>query len=84
MLGIKDKISLPIVSKKQIYLAKNNTENYRMEVHANEWPNQEHAAILISNKVDLKTKLFRKKKASQAWWCTPLIPALRRQRQADF
>jgi hypothetical protein len=21
---------------------------------------------------------------SWAWWCTPLIPALRRQRQADF
>jgi hypothetical protein len=21
---------------------------------------------------------------SQAWWCTPLIPALGRQRQADF
>jgi len=21
---------------------------------------------------------------SQAWWCTPLIPALRRQRQGDF
>jgi hypothetical protein len=21
---------------------------------------------------------------SQEWWCTPLIPALRRQRQADF
>jgi hypothetical protein len=23
-------------------------------------------------------------KTSQAWWCTPLIPALGRQRQADF
>jgi hypothetical protein len=22
--------------------------------------------------------------ASWAWWCTPLIPALGRQRQADF
>jgi hypothetical protein len=21
---------------------------------------------------------------SQAWWCMPLIPALRRQRQEDF
>jgi hypothetical protein len=28
----------------------------------------------------------KKKKTSWAWWCTPLIPipALRRQRQADF
>jgi hypothetical protein len=23
-------------------------------------------------------------KESQAWWCPPLIPALGRQRQADF
>jgi hypothetical protein len=29
--------------------------------------------------------LFQKlNKQSQAWWCTPLIPALRRQRQVDF
>jgi hypothetical protein len=27
---------------------------------------------------------FRKGDQSQAWWCTPLIPALRKQRQADF
>ena len=27
---------------------------------------------------------FRKAFTSQAWWCTPLIPALGRQRQADF
>jgi hypothetical protein len=25
-----------------------------------------------------------KVKVSWAWWCTPLIPALGRQRQADF
>jgi hypothetical protein len=28
--------------------------------------------------------LYPKKKESWAWWCTPLIPALGRQRQADF
>jgi hypothetical protein len=26
----------------------------------------------------------KNKQISQAWWCTPLIPALGRQRQADF
>jgi hypothetical protein len=25
-----------------------------------------------------------RKRAEQAWWCTPLIPALGRQRQVDF
>jgi hypothetical protein len=28
--------------------------------------------------------VFKEKKKSQAWWRTPLIPALGRQRQVDF
>jgi hypothetical protein len=36
-----------------------------------------------------KNKLTKKQKTKQnflgrVWWCTPVIPALRRQRQADF
>jgi hypothetical protein len=27
---------------------------------------------------------LKKEMSSWAWWCTPLIPALGRQRQADF
>jgi hypothetical protein len=34
--------------------------------------------------VKKKKKKKKKKKGSRAWWCMPLIPALRRQRQADF
>jgi hypothetical protein len=34
--------------------------------------------------IDLFETLLKKNKTkSQVWWCTPLIPALRRQRQAD-
>jgi hypothetical protein len=28
--------------------------------------------------------MIRNQDPSRAWWCTPLIPALRRQRQVDF
>jgi hypothetical protein len=30
------------------------------------------------------SELLRKKNRSRAWWRRPLIPTLRRQRQADF
>jgi hypothetical protein len=29
-------------------------------------------------------KILVKTNLSRVWWCTPLIPALGRQRQADF
>jgi hypothetical protein len=31
-----------------------------------------------------KVKVKKKKKRAGQWWHTPLIPALRRQRQVDF
>jgi hypothetical protein len=51
-----------------------------------------HGVVLIKSgtldqqdqlKINIQ-KYLEKKKCSQAWWRTPLIPALRRQRQADF
>jgi hypothetical protein len=38
--------------------------------------NQTH---IVAYNLYVKNMLF-----SWAWWCTPLIPALRRQRQTDF
>jgi hypothetical protein len=39
--------------------------------------------LLQGYKIEIRS-LKKKKDLSQAWWCTPLIPALGRQRQADF
>jgi hypothetical protein len=33
---------------------------------------------------NVRTQKKKKKKKSRVWWCTPLIPALGRKRQADF
>jgi hypothetical protein len=32
----------------------------------------------------LRVHIFKEKKLARQWWCTPLIPALGRQSQADF
>jgi hypothetical protein len=39
---------------------------------------------LCLEKQKQKTKTNQKKKKAEQWWRTPLIPALGRQRQADF
>jgi hypothetical protein len=45
---------------------------------------------LISNVFDWQAQngkfypQYKNERGGQAWWCTPLIPALGRQRQADF
>jgi hypothetical protein len=42
---------------------------------------------ICNKKIKKKRKRKEKRKKAlicQAWWCTPLIPALGRQRQADF
>jgi hypothetical protein len=33
---------------------------------------------------DFKKDINNSLKGTRQWWCTPLIPALGRQRQADF
>jgi hypothetical protein len=44
--------------------------------------------LQINCGVDQKRKKKRRRKEKERrarqWWCTPLIPAFRRQRQADF
>jgi hypothetical protein len=45
----------------------------------------EHAHTCTPNLKEIEEKYLGKdKKNSGAWWCTPLIPALGRQRQVDF
>jgi hypothetical protein len=38
----------------------------------------------LSKARDQKKKKRKEKKRNGAWWCMPLIPALGKQRQADF
>jgi hypothetical protein len=38
----------------------------------------------IAEKRHMAKATLKKKAFNRAWWCTPLIPALGRQRQADF
>jgi hypothetical protein len=40
--------------------------------------------VNIFNKIIEENFSNPKKEMSRAWWCMPLIPALRRQRQVDF
>ena len=55
----------------------------------------DYMAYIYTKNKKTKTKKTKKTKTkkpnqnktkalSRAWWCTPLIPALGRQRQADF
>jgi hypothetical protein len=43
-----------------------------------------HESIKPTRKKRCTKEKLKIVKMSQAWWCMPLIPALRRQRQADF
>jgi hypothetical protein len=38
----------------------------------------------VSSRTATQRKPVLKKQTAGQWWCTPLIPALGRQRQADF
>jgi hypothetical protein len=40
--------------------------------------------IIESERMEDTRRTWLTKNRSQMWWCTPLIPALGRQRQADF
>jgi hypothetical protein len=46
--------------------------------------NRSPVAFDLRSRIDKWDLIKKKKKKSQAWWCTPLVPALGRQRQADF
>jgi hypothetical protein len=46
-------------------------------------PSKEKKRVKKREREEAKKKK-KKRETCQAWWCTPLIPALRRQRQADF
>jgi hypothetical protein len=58
-------------------------------VNRTKWQPTDWEKIFTSPILDRKLisniyKEFKKLDSSRAWWRTPLIPALRRQKQADF
>jgi hypothetical protein len=45
---------------------------------------EKHDAILCTVKKNYRLYKYKNINIARQWWCTPLIPALGRQRQTDF
>jgi hypothetical protein len=48
------------------------------------WRRNISGTMTVISQEDVRTSLWKSNTAAGWWWRTPLIPALWRQRQADF
>jgi hypothetical protein len=79
--------SLPIVESDYLLCVADMQEHIVtkfIQFHVGHFNHVNSAFVNQLERIINEIPLFRKDLVHRAWWCTPLIPALGRQRQANF